>query len=340
MKTLPMMKLSIFSLAVCGMLFGAVGETSAQVLNWAEKMFEVRKHDFGSVARGAEARYRFKFTNNYKETVHVSNVRTTCGCTESFASKKVIESGETAYIEVAMDTNKFSHDKNSNAIVTFSQPQYSEVRLPIHAYIRTDVVLTPGWANFKTIDAGEPKTMNLQVSYSGRSDWKLTDIISNNPHVEAEATEKSRTTFSVRYDLKVTLKDTAPLGTFRDRIILVTNDSRNPKVPVLVEANLESELMIASPKLPLNNLFPGEQKKVNVIIKGKQPFMVEKVECETHPDMFEVKLPKEPKKVQIVQMLVNPPSEAGTLNEQFTVKIADRETPLKFEAYGRVVVLE
>ena len=183
MKTFPILKRSIFSLSVCCLLLGTTQIASAQVLNWAEKMFEVRKHDFGSVARGAEARYRFKFTNNYKETVKVSNVRTTCGCTESFASKTEVESGETAYIEIAMDTNKFSHDKNSNAIVTFSQPTYAEVRLPIHAYIRTDVVLTPGWANFKTIDVGEEKSMNIQVSYSGRTDWRITDIISNNKYI-------------------------------------------------------------------------------------------------------------------------------------------------------------
>ena len=56
---------------------GAVSVQGDEPLNWGQKMFEVQKHDFGVVARGADVRYRIKVKNLYKETVHFSNVRTT-----------------------------------------------------------------------------------------------------------------------------------------------------------------------------------------------------------------------------------------------------------------------
>ena len=46
-------------------------------------MFKVTEHDFGSVARGAKAEYRFVFENLYMEDVHISHAYSSCGCTSS-----------------------------------------------------------------------------------------------------------------------------------------------------------------------------------------------------------------------------------------------------------------
>ena len=47
---------------------------------WAKDMFETTKHDFGTVARGAKAEFRFELTNRYLEDVHIAGVRSSCGC--------------------------------------------------------------------------------------------------------------------------------------------------------------------------------------------------------------------------------------------------------------------
>jgi hypothetical protein len=39
---------------------------------WAQKMFKVADHDFGSVARGAKAEFSFGFENLFLEDVHVA----------------------------------------------------------------------------------------------------------------------------------------------------------------------------------------------------------------------------------------------------------------------------
>ena len=51
--------------------------------DWAQKMFKVTDHDFGTVARGAKAEYRFVFENVYLEDVHIANVYASCTCTTS-----------------------------------------------------------------------------------------------------------------------------------------------------------------------------------------------------------------------------------------------------------------
>ena len=106
-------------------------------------MFEKTSHDFGVVARGSDVSYRLKLKNKYKEDVHIADVRTTCGCSAGEPNKTTLKSLEEAYVEIKMDTRKFTRRKDSNVIVTFDAPLYQEVTIPITAYIRTDVVVEP-----------------------------------------------------------------------------------------------------------------------------------------------------------------------------------------------------
>ena len=46
-------------------------------------MFKVTEHDFGTVARGAKAEYRFVFENLYMEDVHIAGAYSSCGCTSA-----------------------------------------------------------------------------------------------------------------------------------------------------------------------------------------------------------------------------------------------------------------
>ena len=103
--------------------------------DWAEQMFSERSHDFGSVARGADVRHNIQVKNLYEETIRISNVGTTCGCTAAKPDREELKTGEIANIEVVMNTVKFLRDKNSNVdvTVTFDGRTFKTVRIPIHA---------------------------------------------------------------------------------------------------------------------------------------------------------------------------------------------------------------
>ena len=70
-------------LALCAPSFVAAEE-------WAAKMFDATKHDFGKVARGAKVEFHFKFRNLYIEDVHVASVRSSCGCTSPRVSQEPV----------------------------------------------------------------------------------------------------------------------------------------------------------------------------------------------------------------------------------------------------------
>jgi hypothetical protein len=331
-----LMKFKMVQVLLVG-AFTVVGGGRVFAQEWAEKMFEKREHDFGIVAKGADTRIRIKFTNLYRDPVHIYSVEKSCGCTEAKLSKDTLASRETGYIEIAMDTRKFSHQKDSAVTIKIDQPQQAEVRIPIHAYIRTDVVLTPGAAEFSTVTQGEEKEFKIDVAYAGRADWKIKSVISKNPNIEAKVVENRRGGGNVNYSLVVKVKQSAPVGEIREQLTLVTDDAGNANVPVLVSARVDPEYLVTPEIVSFGNIGPGERKIVNIVVRGKKPFLIEKLESENSQGVFEVRLPAEPRQTHVVPLTLIAPAEEGAINEQFTLTIAGRTETVNFKAQGKVV---
>lgn len=324
------------------MLFCGAARLPAQELNWAEKMFDKLNHDFGVVARGADTRYRFTITNKYVETIRIKEIRKTCGCTDAKLGENAVQNGnslrsrESTTIEVAMDTRKFTHEKNSSIIVVFDQPIYQEVTVPIKAYIRTDVVVTPGSVEFGSVPKGQSAERKISVAYAGRDNWTIKEVISKNPNIDVKLAEKGRSAGRVDYELTVSLKPDVALGELRDQIQLVTDDASNPYVPVMVEGRVETEFTVNPDVLAFGTLAPGEKKTVNVVVRGRKPFTIDKIESDKTVGMFQVRLPPEAKMVHVLPITVTAPADATSLDDVFSITIGGNAEAVTFKATGKV----
>ncbi|MEX1232672.1 MAG: DUF1573 domain-containing protein [Planctomycetaceae bacterium] len=342
------MLLSVFSVCCCA---PAVGYAQTQVaqdiarngnetLSWAQKMFEHQKIDFGTIAKGSDARFQLKLKNLYKEDVHISNVKTTCGCSAATPAKTTLVSLEATTIEITMDTQRFSHRKDSNVIVTFDAPFPAEVRIPITSYIRTDVVVTPGAANFGPVEKGLGGEKILDLAYAGRDDWAITEVINRNEFITAKVIEVGRGQGKANYKLHFTISPDAPIGLLRSQVTIVTNDANGQTVPILVEAKVESDITVTPDNVSLGLLVPGQTKKVNVVLRSKKPFAIEKIVCDSNREAFQVQLPnpeKELKAIYILPLTLTTPNDPGDFQEGFEVTVVGRSEPVKFKAVGKIV---
>jgi hypothetical protein len=309
---------------------------SAQEPTWAEKMFDQKNIDFGVVARGSDAVARVKITNLYKQPIHIADVKTTCGCSAGKPSKTSLESLEEGYIEVTMDTRKFTRRKDSNVIITIDQPLYAEVRIPITAYIRTDVVFDPGSVAFGAVELGKESTRKIKLQYAGRDDWQVKEVRSRSESVSAKAVEVTRSPGRVDYDIVVTLAANAPVGPIREQLVVITDDQNSPQVPLLVEATVEADVMVTPSIVSLGVMKPGEAKQFNVVVKGKQPFQIDKIECDSEAGIFKVRLPQSAALVHVLPMTITAPEKSGNIVEEFTVTVNGRTQPITFKAMGKV----
>ena len=309
---------------------------SAQEPTWAEKMFDQKTIDFGVVARGSDAVARVKITNLYKQPVHIADVKTTCGCSAGKPSKTSLESLEEGYIEVTMDTRKFTRRKDSNVIITIDAPLYAEIRIPITAYIRTDVVFDPGSVAFGAVEMGKEATRKIKLQYAGRDEWQIKEVRSRSESVTAKAVEVTRGPGRVDYDIVVTLAANAPVGPIREQLIVITDDQNSPQVPLLVEATVEADVMVTPAIVSLGVMKPGEAKQFNVVIKGKQPFQIDKIECDSETGIFKVRLPQSAAQVHVLPMTITAPDKPGNILEEFMVTVNGRPQPITFKAMGKI----
>jgi hypothetical protein len=326
------------ALAPAFVMMVTVPSIMAQDTQWAKGMFSAQSHDFKIVARGADVAQRITIENKFTQDVHIASVTTSCGCTigKIIDNKNTLKSRETCELEISIDTVRHMGEKNTQVTVTFDAPYYTSVIIPIHVYIRRDIVIQPGGAKFNSVEQGKEATQTLKVEYAGRADWTVRGVESTDPNITASINQLSRIGTEVKYDLKVNVKPSMPVGEFRSSVYLLTDDANSPKVPVLVEGRVDPDVYVTNPVVSLGMLAPGEKKTVSVIVRSKRPMVIEKIESASNNELFMTKLSSEEKTMHVVPLTVTAPSEAGTLQEEFSLKISGRTDPVYFKAYGQI----
>ena len=333
-----------------GILLTSGSVLPAQDAEWARAMFdkEILNINYKSVAKGQDVYFRLRVSNIYKEEMHVTGLSTSCGCLSWDENKPgpngimapiIIPSGQERTLTLRLDTIRHHGEKkNTKATVTFFEPSKSQVgtaTILAEGYIRTDVVLQPGSVNFGSVDPNKGAEQKVTVNYAGRSDWSLVSVKFNSPHLTADVIEKSRGNGLVNYELIVKLKETAPIGQLRDQMILVTDDANNPQIPVQVDAKIEPEIVVTD--VQFGQVTPGQSKSVNVVVRGKKPFKIEKFERTKQDTSIKIKKSDDSKPVHQFTLTFTPPNEPGPFEEELFLTISGRAEPITFKARGRIL---
>ncbi|TVP96970.1 MAG: DUF1573 domain-containing protein [Planctomycetaceae bacterium] len=264
--------ISILLLTICWLPFSGLARA-----DWATAMFPVKNHDFGDVAVASKSEYRFAVRNETNRAVHISSVRTSCGCTTATVETSYIEPGQVGSILAKFNTDTHRGKKGATITVVFDQPGYAEVRLRVDGYIRKDLVFSPGAVEFGKVPTGQESIKTIRMSYAGREDWQVVDVQSRLPWLTAKASLENRSGGNATYLVSVRLDPGAPVGTFQDELIVVTNDRTRPRMPLLVSGELESELVVSPHSLALGEVKPGEVIEKRLVVRGKTPFLIESI---------------------------------------------------------------
>jgi hypothetical protein len=307
--------------------------------DWARKMFTSTSHDFGSVARGATVHYEFKLKNIYQETLHIAGVRSSCGCTTPKATKDALKTYEEGGIVAELNTHAFSGQKNATITVVIDQPFYAEVQLHVSGFIRTDVVLTPGGAEFGTVDVGTGAERKINLTYTGRSDWKIVDLRPSSEHLAATVVEKSRAAGQVTYELNVSLKPTAPAGSLKEQIVLATSDSTSSEVPVDVEARIMAPVTISPAALFFGVLEPGQKVTKQLVVQAKKPFKITGISCTD--SNFQFQTSDASKVVHLVPVTFVAGDQPGKITRKIQISTdLGPDATQELAAYAQVLAIE
>lgn len=261
---------------LAGLVLALAAPTVYSQGGWAEKMFkDGTSHDFGSVPHGAQMFHQFKVTNIYAVPMEITGVTSGCGCVTATPAKRILEPRETTTIDINMDGKRFTGPKAVTVSVTVGPNFISRAQLKVSATVRQDVVFNPGFVDFKAVNKGQPVVQTIDVEYAGALDWRVTEVVvAKDQPFEASIKDLYRRPGQVGYQLRVVLKGDAPVGALKESIYLKTNDPASPTVPVVVEANVLSPLMVSPSLLSLGGLKVGDTVTRKVVVRSSQPFRI------------------------------------------------------------------
>lgn len=309
--------------SVAALLLLALCSAPATAQKWATDMFEKVDHDFQTVARGSDTVYKFKVTNIYKEDIHLSSVRSSCGCTSPSiqvegSASNTLKTYEEGYIVAKFNTRTFTGLHSATLTVTIDKPYPAQVQLRVHGNIRGDVVFEPGSVNFGSVDQGTTLEKTVSVSYAGFSGWKITDVRSASSDLEVELAERPRSGRRAAYNLLVRLKPSAAPGFLQEQLVLVTSDSRNPRIPLDVEGKVLPEISVAPANLVFGETPVGKTVSKRIIIRGKKPFKVTKISSDAAG--FAFKTSDKANDRHIVEVTFTPGAGAGSIKAPILVE--------------------
>lgn len=146
MKTI---KLAIVALFISAVSFAQSPEMKAatpvltkqapSLIKWDTEL-----HDFGTLNQGKPATYEFTFTNTSKETVLITNVRPSCGCTAANYTKTPIKPGEKGMVAATYNAASPGNFAKSITVTT------SDSDMPKSLTIKGKVEAAPAVEETKT----------------------------------------------------------------------------------------------------------------------------------------------------------------------------------------------
>jgi hypothetical protein len=305
----------ILLIAAVFAMMAVASPASAQ--SWADKMFEVKKHDFRTVGRGTKAEFHFDFTNLYEEDIHVSAVRTSCGCTTPSLTQDTLTTHETASVVATFNTNTFIGQKSAIITVVFDKPKYSEVQLKVSGFIRTDITFDPPEINYGELASGQTTEQEVLITHSGNSKWEITDVRSHCKNLLVRLNPAERTAGMVRYRMLVKMDDKMAEGDIRERLTLISNDRSFPTTEMAITGRVRPTVSVSPASVSLGTTTTDGKAEKRLVVRADEPFEIKDVECGDERFAFEV--PTGTKKVHFVKLHFQGDGQADPISQEVRI---------------------
>jgi hypothetical protein len=251
-----------------------LGAASPGWASWADGMFDEMSRDFGAVPHGHVASHPFRLVNRTGNTVHINNVRVSCGCTSAQALQNTLAPGQDTAILVQMDTRRFYGVRGVTVYVQFDQPHFDEVRLWVQSDSRDEVSVLPDSFSFGRLKPGATPENTVTVSFLGDSSFRVTSVRCDSNYIQMSYEETRRDEGEVAYRVSARLRPDVPAGTWYTEVWLATNNPTLPRLRVPLTVEVAAPVKAGVQNLALGTVKAGEEATRKVVLRGDKPFRV------------------------------------------------------------------
>lgn len=164
------------SIIIFALVFALAGTLSAQ----SKMVFETTELDFGELDAGKTVELTFKFKNTGDETLIITNINSSCGCTIPRIGKKEYQPGETGVIPVRFNSRglKGKIAKTVTIVTNDKDNEYTTLKIKgtvtLKNFARAQI--EPKELNFKTVKAGEEYSQSIKIKNTGTAELQIIEV--------------------------------------------------------------------------------------------------------------------------------------------------------------------
>jgi hypothetical protein len=318
-KELAMRKVMLVLFTAIAIVPAAAAQEPAA---WADKLFEGETtHDFGIVAKGAQLKHAFKITNIYKVPLDITEVRGSCGCVTAAANVKTLAPGASGLVTVNIDGRQFAGAKTVKVFVSVGPKFTSTATLSLSANARGDVAFTPGEIDFGNLQRGQTPTKTIDVEYTGTlAEWRVVEVVKSELapfELKVENLAPVNNVPRRGYRLTATLRADAATGSFKQEVVLKTNNAATPMLTFNVVGNVQARLSVSPNPIQLTGLKVDESQTKKVFVRAARPFKI--LAIDGQGDGIQVEVANRQEATQVLSVSIHP-TKAGPLRRQLTIR--------------------
>jgi hypothetical protein len=183
--------------------------------------------DFGTLYSTMKVKRLVAIRNEGTDTLEVSDVSTSCGCTAALISHRQIAPGDSGTIEVAFDPRKFSGAVEKGVSWKTNDPSNPKWHLVFTANVSKLVEVNPEYLIIRAA-VGVPEAAHITISNMGLDPITILSVASSSPLIAFGEFEK---TLRPSAPLELSLTFTAAASGAQNGDIVIRTDS--PNVPLL-----------------------------------------------------------------------------------------------------------
>jgi hypothetical protein len=179
-------------------------------------------------------------------------------------------------------------------------------------------VLQPGSVQFGVVDQCAPVQREINVSSLGSRDLRIVGVRSGSPYLAATLVPTGGG-WGQSYRLVAQLADNAPAGYLNEYLMLVASDGRT-QIPVPVEGVVRAAIAVSPTWLFMGEVQPGQKVVKQIVVRGKEPFVITKVNSPLHGFTVDLSGAQTPKMIHVLPVTFLAGSSPGKVKDAIHIE--------------------
>ena len=191
------------------------------------KLSSGTEFDFGEIYKGKVVDKKIAIQNDGTDTLHISNVSTSCGCTATMLSRSDIPPSDTGSLLITFNSKTFNGKVEKAVTFETNDSTQKKVRIIFHANITTVIELSPDHVFFNLVKIDSANVKSITLTNVSKSPLVIKSISSDRDDLQVEVADKIvRPGYKTTFTCTLTPKDA---GLIKGTITITTNNEFVPE---------------------------------------------------------------------------------------------------------------